>query len=1178
MTDGHTQMENCPSEGSKGIKDGSSFLWLNVTQFFGALNDNVFKLLLFYFIVSAETNGLDVDSLAARAESVMALLGAVFVLPFLLFSHAGGVLADRFSKRRIAVFCKVAEVGIMMGGCVAFGLHNVPLAYGMLFAMAWQSAIFGPAKYGIIPELVHRERLSKANSLIVMCTFMAIIFGMPLAAGLSSQIASYEKAGMACVLIAILGLLSVLRIDHTPAMGRKTSFTPFFFVEIFRTVRTVSKDRELILAVLGSAFFMLLGAFIQMDIAPYGMKHLMWSKENSTYLFLFVALGIGAGSMLAGVISGRNIEFGIVPIGMFGMAITSALMYPLSLQDSSFLPSLSWMTSIENGADNLVISGSVVLLSVNLFFMGFFGGMFLVPLNAFIQYRVDSSKLGEVLAANSFMGFLGVLLASLILQVFGLLGLEPGESFLAIGVLAAMLAVISICLLPDFLVRFFGLIVTRLLYRIRVSGLQNLPSEGAAVLLPNHVTWMDALFLSATTQRRIRFVMYRDFYEKRWLNPLLRLMGTIPISVDDSPKDMIRSLKAARAALDDGFIVCIFAEGSLTRNGMMRSFLPGFEYIVKQSDYPLVPAYISGGWGSIFSYFNGQILGRWFTKLPYPIDLCYGAPLPSTAKAHEVRQAVRDLGAGAACVINKDLSNLGRCFVRTARKNWGRRFLMDSSGKAYTFGEGLIGALCIGHILHPTLSGQEKVGVLLPASATGSLVNIALILRGYIPVNLNFTGSKENIEHAIQQCELKTVISSRVFLEQLNGIDAPDGCVYMEDVAPQISGPLQARMFVRARFQSVNSLVGALSEGGDSLATVIFSSGSTGVPKGVMLTHHNIITNVRAVSDVFRISPEDSLCSALPLFHSFGFTATLWLPAISGFSACYHSNPLDGKVIAEMVRTHKSTILLSTPTFLMAYIRRAKPEDFASLRCVAVGAEKLKKKVADSFESRFGLRPHEGYGATELSPVVSFNVPNVSAGNRTQVGVKEGSIGHPLPSVSVQIVDVDTREPLSVGSEGLMLVKGPNVMKGYLNDPERTAEVIRDGWYDTGDIARMDEDGFLTITDRLARFSKIAGEMVSHVAIEDVYMLAIDSSNSVLLVVSVPDDRKGEKLVVLYTDEAGDADSLQAIMAAADVPNLWKPRRECYLRIDELPMLGTGKLDLKGAALTAAKMCEGIQK
>jgi len=349
---------------------------------------------------------------------------------------------------------------------------------------------------------------------------------------------------------------------------------------------------------------------------------------------------------------------------------------------------------------------------------------------------------------------------------------------------------------------------------------------------------------------------------------------------------------------------------------------------------------------------------------------------------------------------------------------------------------------------------------------------------------------------------------------------------------------------------------------GSDLATVVFSSGTTGEPKGIMLSHDNIISNTESVCALYRFAREDRMCAFLPFFHSFGLTCTLWCPIAYGFSAYYHPNPLDILKIAEKVREERLTILLATPTFLLAHVRRTAQADFESLRVVITGAEKLTERMSDSFMRKFGIEPMEGYGATELAPVAALNVPDVTIDRIFQKGHKLGSIGHPVPGVAMKITHIETGGPVPLGEPGLLLVKGPNVMTGYLGLPEKTSEVLSDGWYNTGDIATMDEDGFVFLQDRLSRHSKIAGEMVPHGAIEEKYHLLLGFIQRVLAIGSAHDEKKGEQLVVFHVDDAGDPDVLHEAMVRSDLPNLWKPKRENYRKVESLPILGSGKLDL----------------
>jgi acyl-[acyl-carrier-protein]-phospholipid O-acyltransferase/long-chain-fatty-acid--[acyl-carrier-protein] ligase len=367
------------------------------------------------------------------------------------------------------------------------------------------------------------------------------------------------------------------------------------------------------------------------------------------------------------------------------------------------------------------------------------------------------------------------------------------------------------------------------------------------------------------------------------------------------------------------------------------------------------------------------------------------------------------------------------------------------------------------------------------------------------------------------------------------------------------------------------ALGGTGKTGLDDLATVIFSSGSTGEPKGVMLSHYNICSNIEQMEQVFSLDRRDRFLGVLPFFHSFGFTGTLCLPAMLGVGAVYHANPLDARTIGSLVCDYEVTFLLATPTFLQLYMRGCAPEQFGSLRVVAVSAEKLPDRLASAFEEQFGIRPFEAYGCTECAPAVAVNTPDFRAAGFHQVGVKRGRIGHPLPGICVRIVDVDTGQPVAVGQPGLLLVRGPNVMQGYLGRPEKTAEVLREGWYVTGDVAALDEDGFLQITDRLSRFSKIGGEMVPHIRVEEKLHELAEVTEQVFVVSAVPDDKKGERLVVLHKLGEAKWTELRLRLPQIDLPNLWKPRPDQFYYLDALPMLGTGKLDLRKIRQLAAQ-------
>jgi acyl-[acyl-carrier-protein]-phospholipid O-acyltransferase/long-chain-fatty-acid--[acyl-carrier-protein] ligase len=1049
-------------------------------------------------------------------------------------------LADRFSKRNIIVSAKAVELLAMIGGCVAFMFDSAVAVYSVLFIMATQSAFFGPSKYGIVPELVRDEQLSRANSFLEALTYLSIVIGTATAPFLA-QITNerYVLTGLACVAISVAGIFSSLQIHRTPPAGTDRKASILFVRDVWHTVLSIRPDRDLLMTVLASAYFMLIAAFVQINLIPYGMEVLGFTQVQSGYLFLAVAVGIGVGCFWAGKLSGRNVEFGIVPLGALGLAFSSTALALVSGQNEKYF-----------------VFGM-------LFVMGISAGLFIVPIHAFIQLRSPPQRRGEILAASGFLGWVGIALAAGLLWVFTQIWhISALQNFTILGAMALVLAIVTVTMLSDVLFRLFVVLLTRLCYRIKIVGIENVPSTGGVLLVCNHTSWVDSLLVASTQQRRIRFVIERQFYNIWWLKPICKLMRAVPISADDPPKKIIAALKEARSAMDEGFIVCIFAEGAITRTGMLQQFKGGFERITKGTEYEIIPAYIGGAWGSIFSYCYGKPLSTLPKKFPYPISIHFGSPMPAGSSASQIRQKVTELSCDYFNNLKSPGRSLPRHFVRTARKNWCKRCISDSTGKHLSYGQTLAGAVAFANEIDKFTQSQDKVGILLPPSVGGAIANLAVTMLGKVAVNLNYTMSEEVRNLAVNQCGIEYAISSRSFVEKAGISETLPGLVFFEDIVTRIKWPDRVSGYLKAWLMPFCLLTKGRHRCSDDVATVIFSSGSSGRPKGIMLSHHNILSNVEALRMVIRLNPDDNFCGVLPFFHSFGFNCALWCPLVSGVSVSYIANPLDGAMVGKSVRENRSTILFAPPTFLLNYIRRAQPSDFAGLRLVAAGAEKLRKRLADSFEARFGIRPLEGYGATELSPVVSLNIPSVETGEVYQIGNKPDSVGHPVPGVAVKIADVETKQSLEIGREGLLMVKGPNVMLGYLGMEEESADVLKNGWYNTGDVAKIDEDGFLTITDRLSRFSKIGGEMVPHVGVEEVYMQGLNTNERVVAVTSVPHPKKGEELVVLYLAKAGGVDKLHEIIADSKLPNMWKPRRDNYIKVESIPLLGSGKLDI----------------
>ena len=1123
----------------------AAFRWLNATQFLGALNDNLFKgfVTMFLIVLLPQHKGF--------------LLGGatvLFAIPFLCFTAYAGFLADRFSKNKVTVALKYAELAVMALGVPLFLAGSPWLLFALLFLMSLQSALFSPTKYGIVPELVRKERLTEANATLVMWSYLAIIAGSALAPAVAGALRSeaglalptgraYTIAQLLCVAVAVAGVATSTRVWHTPPANPNLRPDLLFVRQLWRTTAWVRRDAYLVLAMAGTGLFSAVASFLQIDLVAYGVDVLRLSSEAAQFRFFFAAIGIAAGAWLAGRLSRRNVEMGLMPVGS-GMLFFCVL-------------GIAW-----RGA-------AVPLWAVDttIFAAGVGAGLFVVPLDTFLQMRLPAERRGEGLALNSFVSWIGVLLAGLGMLGGSALHLTARDGFFVISAVAVVLFLGALWILRDFFVRLLVNGIVRTLYQVHTIGLENLPVDGPAVLLANHSSYMDALLLSATTRRRIRFMMASEMIERfRILKPILRLYRVIPVSAKSSPSQIARALKEARRALDEGYMVCVFPEGGITRTGTIRAFKRGYERIVRGSDYPLIPVYLGGSWGTMYSYYSGQLLNdfRRMRLHRYRVTVVFGKPLPTHTEAFRVRRAVMELSCDWFDSRKDEHASLGETTVRTCRRYWRDPFADDTTGVKLTWGRALIGALVVARAIAPRVKDARHIGILLPSCCPAMLCNIAAALLGKSAVNLNFTVGKAAFASALRQCGLTTILTSRKFVERFPDLPVPEGTyVFLEDVMKGATTRQKLSAAFAAKFLPMRWMVPGDATGPDDVAMVLFSSGSTGEPKGVMLSHHAVLSEVEALRMLLATSKKDHMCAVLPFFHSFGLMGCLWYPLLTHVRVTCHPNPLDAATVIDIVRSRHSTLIWGTPTFLQLYLRRASKEDFKSLKVVLAGGEKLKEGLIQGYLDKFGIRPLEAYGATEMAPGIAVSVPPGTGGGIVQPGYKEGRTGLPCPGIAMKIVDPDTGAELGAGEPGLLYLRGPNVMLGYLGRQDLTDEVLEDGWYCTGDIAFIDEDGFVALTDRLSRFSKIGGEMVPHLGVEEALLAATGLPEGSLAVTGVPDERKGEKLVVLYTPDCGDpawlADSLDH---AEGIPNLWKPARSDYRRVDAIPLLGTGKVDL----------------
>ena len=1121
------------------------FWLLFLVQLLNAFSDNFFKFLVIFFASKG------VES-AVRDERLFQI-AAVFAIPFILFSMASGALADRFSKGRVITWTKILEIFIMAAGVYALWAQSFPMMLAVVFMMSVQSTMFSPAKYASLPELLPASRLSWGNGLIGLGSFCAIITGGVVAGLLSSQLGNDDiwKAAITLIAIAMAGMLISLKIPRIAPADPGKRIRINFISELGRNLKVARSNRVLFLAITGCVYFWLIGALLEPTLIVYGQDLLRLDDDANSLLRAFMAIGIALGSVLAGFLSGRKIEYGLIPLGSLGLAACSLLLG---------LPGLSFAQ-----------------VSTLLALLGVAGGFFIVPVNALIQHLPLRKDKGSVLAATGWLNACGIFLAALLFFLLkATIGVEANVMLMVIGAVTIAGTIYAVCLVSDSLARLLLWALTHTFYRVRVLGRENLPERGGALLVSNHLSLADALFVIASTGRRIRFIMHRDQFNRWWVKPIAKMLKVIPIASDFGPKELIKSLKKASECIKDGQVVCIFAEGEISRiGGQILPFRKGMELIMRKLDAPVIPVHLDNVWGSIFSFQSGKVYWKIPRQIPYPVTVSYGERMSPGSLPHEVRREVVALSSEAWSQRKGRLPTIGQAFVRTARRARGRMAFADSSGKELSYMKALIAALILAKKLGKHWDGEEKVGILIPPSVGGALVNLAGILTGRTVVNLNYTLSEEGIQSCVRQCNISCVITSEKVIRKLK-LDPGVPMIALEEIAEGTTSGEKLAAAAMAYLMPRNMLLRRLAGGRkvtlDDTATVIFSSGSTGEPKGAMLSHYNIVSNMMQLNQVYDFKRDDRFLGVLPFFHSLGFTATLIGPSVLGVGAAYHPLPTDTRSISKLIPHYKLTLLLATPTFLQLYLRGCKPEQMESINLVVVGAEKLPTRLADAFEEKFGIQPLEAYGCTECSPGVAVNTPSLVDGEIDQSGNRPGTIGRALPGMDIRIVDPETGERCGFDQPGLMWVKGPNIMQGYLGKEKLTEEVLDKGWYNTGDIAAIDEDGFITITDRLSRFSKIGGEMVPHIKIEEVLHHVAGLTEQSFAVTGLPDEKKGERIVVLHTLKDEVIENVVAGLTGEEIPNLWKPRKDQFFKVEELPYLGSGKLDLKRIKILAGDM------
>ncbi|MGF1448310.1 MAG: MFS transporter [Opitutales bacterium] len=1123
-----------------------------------AFNDNAAKFML---------AGLASATLTVQgAQQVNGLLALLLVLPFVALAPVAGWLADRHAKTSVirwSLLAQMAGLAVIYLGAVQGSLLVGVAGFALL---ALQSSIFSPAKYGVVKEIAGPRFLGMAVGAMELTTVLAILVGgfaggflfdwsaRQFGSGGATQAATLTVAVLALLAVAAYGLF--LPVRRTPVASAE-GFRPSLLVRHLSDVGSLWRERTTLrLPALGGAFAWSMGSFlvlVMLQLSAEGTAGAAGTASTAGLLMLLLGLGVATGCGVAALVCRTYIELGLVPVGF--ALLTAGL-----------------ATAVFSGG-SLEVWGLDAILVGGLWVAGLGAGLFLVPLNARLQERSDDARRGRNLAAANLVTNLGTI-ASIALYLFlaQLLGLSAQAQFAVVAALTAGIGVYALWLLRREFLRVCLRLPVCLLYRIRVQGRENIPAEGPVLLVANHIAYVDALMVGLVSPRPVRFLAMPEVFAWPLVRWIVRLCGVIPTSAGHARSSVNRAVESLRR----GEVVCIFPEGVLTRTGTLGELKRGFSVIAGKAQCPVVPLHLDGLWGSVFSFKRH----RWFWKkpeqLPCPVNVTIAPAMTAeSATVENVHQALLDMGAEAMTRRPELQEHLGQVLVRTLKQHAKDEVLVDyAQGTRTLTGERLlIASLALAEHLRQKVP-EERIGVVFPPGIGAAIANFAIALAGKSAVNLNVTLGRDGLSACIEQAELKTFITAAQVLTKVEarfpGLVWPEQRIDLPVWLEHTSKLKLARIAAAVKFLPARLLARLFKVphyGGDTEAAILFSSGSVGAPKGITLTHRNLLAQ-KAQIDHTDILPEREVALAnLPVFHSFGYTVLLWYAMLKGVKVVAVPSPLDVKTSLKAIREQAVTVMLGSPTFLRPYLRQAQPEDLKTVKWVVAGAEKTPPGYMQRWEERFPNTQYlEGYGLTETAPVVAVNLPNVhdSRTDREVVRRKEGTVGRLFGGMAARIRHPDTGELLGLGESGLLLLKGPNVFKGYLNDPDRTqASFDEDGWFVSGDLAWLDPDGFLTIEGRLSRFSKIGGEMVPHGTIEEAIAKAFGLEGEELPCVAVgsrSDPEKGEALV-LFTTVNIQRDSLGQKLADAGLPNLWIPRD--IRKVEAIPVLASGKLDLK---------------
>jgi acyl-[acyl-carrier-protein]-phospholipid O-acyltransferase/long-chain-fatty-acid--[acyl-carrier-protein] ligase len=1081
------------------------------------------------FVILPEHSG-------ARAEAMIAMAGALFIGPFVLLSGLGGELADRFDKAFLARRLQLAGIGASLLAAAGFALDSAPILFDALFLLGVIAALFRPVAYASLPEHLARDELAMGNALLEGGTCLAILLGM-MGGAAATRGGETALFGSLILIVSLLCWGAALAI---PRAGEPAVTAPID-VDILRSTRSVIHglwdDRRLAWGGLAVGLFWLVVA-ITLSVLPRSLKQVLGGSDASviTYLAVF-GIGVAIGGQLAAwLLRGRIMT---LPT-LIGSAFIGIFFLDLGFALSGVLPG-----EASSSSGRIFGSGLGLRAALDLFGLGAAGGLVVVPAFAAVEAWAPADRRARIVAAVDVLSATSVAVGCLASLLASTAGLRAGELYLTVGALGLVATAAFSRTLPTNPFRDLVSILYRALFRLEVRGAENFAAAGpGAVIALNHVSFLDAgLALSLLDEDPV-FAIDDGIAQRWWVKPFLRVARAIPLN-PLKPMATRTLINVVRS----GDTLVIFPEGRLTVTGSLMKVYDGAGLVADKTNAKIVPVHIDGLDATYFSYLTAQqirkrLLPKVTVTVLEPIELTVDPTLKGRARRHAAGTALYDIMSNLVFRTTSTNRTIIDALVDTARAHgWRRIAVEDPVSGASSYRRLLAGAATLGAELAPLAAESGAVAVMLPSSIGATVTLLGLVSAGRVPAMINFTAGPTNILAACRAAEVTALVTSRAFVEKARldelvvQLAAQVRIVYLEEVHAGIGLADKVKGLLRASKPLV-------ARGPDDPAAILFTSGSEGAPKGVVLSHRNMLANAAQAAARIDFGRTDKVFNVLPVFHSFGFTVGLVLPLVSGVRTYLYPSPLHYRTVPELIYSTNATIMFGTDTFLTGYARSANPYDFRSLRYVLAGAEPVREATRSVYSEKFGVRILEGYGVTETAPVIALNTPMFN---------RFGTVGRLMPGIEARLEPVP-----GIRDGGRLLVKGPNVMLGYLRAGKPgVLEPPPEGWHDTGDIVAIDRDGFLTIEGRAKRFAKIGGEMISLAAVESLTTELWPEVPSA--VVAVPDLRKGEKLV-LVTQQADAARSrIQAFAKSKGAADMMIPAE--ILVVEKVPLLGSGKID-----------------